>query len=161
MGRVHGGMMLTVFDATDRTNPKALVSHAIEDENASSAKSESLWDYKAFRYLADYGKLIIPLKLRYWKSSKDESTEPLPENFSGFVVFDVSTTSITEQFRVSHTTLSNKDGATNCVYCGGMKSRSFVYNGDLMTVVSHSVISTNIDSAQEVWKLQLSVDGEK
>ena len=152
------GLMVTVFDSTDAANPVALVSHTFENDDNAWSSSSIEWDYKAFRYVD--GKLIMPVDIYYnqeW-NMETQNYDPLPdglENFQGFAVMDISTTSIAERYRVSH---MREPGS--CNYCGGyLPTRSFVYNGDLMTVRENTVVSTNFNSGAEVWRLSLNVDG--
>ncbi|CAB9496248.1 beta propeller domain protein [Seminavis robusta] len=153
------GLMVTVFDATNPADPRALVSHTFEQDPNAHSSSNVEWDYKAFRYVD--GKLVIPLSIWYYQewNQTTQQLDPLPdgvENFQGFAVLSVSTTSITEQYRISH-----KKDEGECHYCGGfLPTRSFVYSGDLMTVRDNVVVSTGLNSGEEVWRLFLSVDGE-
>jgi Leucine-rich repeat (LRR) protein len=160
-GRVTG-FMVTVFDSTDPANPQALVSHTFGDNsevNGGYTSSSVEWDYKSFRLVND--KLIIPLDV-FYNQEWDPTTQqliPLPvglENFQGFAVLDVATEAITEQFRISHT----REPGT-CTYCTGyLPMRSFVYSGDLMTVRDSFVVSTDLETGEEVWRMRLSIDGE-
>jgi Beta propeller domain len=155
------GLMITVFDATDPANPQALVSHTFENSPNAYSSSNVEWDYKSFRYVD--GKLIVPVDIWYnqlWNEAT-QALDPLPEgveNFQGFAVMDVSTSAISESFRVSHTTAPG-----SCSFCnvGYLPTRSFVYSGDLMTVRNDLVISTDLATGQEVWRLPVTLAGEK
>lgn len=153
------GLQVTVFDATNPAFPIALVSHTFENDPSASSSSSVEWDYHSFRYIA--GKLIIPLEIWYYQTWNEVTQElmPLPdgaENFQGFAVLDISTTSITEQYRISHLKAEG-----SCSYCNGyVPQRSFVYSGDLMTVRDNLVVSTVLNTGEEVWRLPLSVEGE-
>jgi Beta propeller domain len=154
------GLMITVFDATNPANPQALVSHTFENGASAHSSSAVEWDYKAFRYVN--GKLIVPVDIWYYQTWNEvtQALDPLPEgaeNFQGFSVMDVSTSAISESFRVSH---MRQPGS--CYYCMGyLPTRSMVYNGDLMTIRESLVVSTDLATGQEVWRLPLSVAGEK
>jgi len=156
------GLMVTVFDATDPTAPKTLASHVFGDSTEGAYTSSNVqWDYKSFR-LVNSNKLIVPLDVWY-NQEWDPVTQdvvPLPEgveNFQGFAVLDVWPDEISESFRVSH---MNTDPG-GC-YCGGgyVPTRSFVYSGDLMTVRDNTVVSTNLDSGKEVWRMKLKVEDD-
>ena len=157
-GRVTG-LMVTVFDATDPAKPQVLQSHTFENSENAYSSSNVEWDFKAFRYVA--GKLIIPMSIYYqqeWNQAIQQF-EPLPEgleNFNGFSVLDVNANEITEQFRVSH---AREVGSCSCG--GYLPTRSFVYSGDLMTVQDSVVVSTNLDTGAEVWRLPVVVEGEE
>ena len=140
------GLVVTVFDATNPVNPKPLVQSQFGSDSGSNAR----WDYKAFRFLS-VGKVIIPIEIRRrWNSSPDEY-------FDGFIVLDVSTDGITEDYRVTHT--RTKGTCSACFFFGGQ--RSFVYSGDLMTIKNGMVVSTDLDDGEEVWRLILTLQGEK
>jgi len=136
-----------------------LQSHTFENSENAYSSSNVEWDFKAFRYVA--GKLIIPMSIYYqqeWNQAIQQF-EPLPEgleNFNGFSVLDVNANEITEQFRVSH---AREVGSCSCG--GYLPTRSFVYSGDLMTVQDSVVVSTNLDTGAEVWRLPVVVEGEE
>lgn len=154
------GLMVTVFDATDPSNPIQLQNHVFETSDSASSSSNVQWDYKAFRYVA--GKLIIPMNIYYYQqwNPQTQQMDPIPEgaeNFNGFAVLEVNEDEITEQFRVSH---AREKGSCSC---GGsyLPTRSFVYNGDLMTVQESLVVSTDLDTGAEVWRLPITLVGEE
>ena len=130
------GLVVTVFDATDPSSPKPVA----QNHFGRKADSTARWQYKAFRFVG--GKAIIPI----YDSRR----------FDGFVVIDVSTAGVTEDYRVSH---SHKEGTCgHCFDYGGQ--RSFVFSGDLMTVKNGIVVSTDFDSGEEIWRLHLTLAGE-
>jgi len=157
-GRVTG-LMVTVFDASDPADPKVLQSHTFENSENAYSSSNVEWDYKAFRYVA--GKLIIPMNIWYSQTWNEvtQQMDPLPEgveNFNGFSVLDVNANEITEQFRISH---AKEQGSCSCG--GYLPTRSFLYSGDLMTVQDAVVVSTNLDTGVEVWRLPIAVEGDE
>jgi hypothetical protein len=156
------GVMVTVFDATDPANPIDVVSHTFATGQDATTSSTVQWDYKGFRLVGN--KLIMPMEIWYpqdwdWETGMMVPQEEGQENFQGFVVLDVTETSIDEQYRVSHT----RDTAV-CHYCNGgyLPPRSFVYDGALMTVRGNLVVSTDLedDTGTPLWTLDLVVDGE-
>ena len=154
------GLMVTVFDATDPANPIQLQNHVFETSDSAYSSSNVQWDYKAFRYVA--GKLIIPMNIYYYQQWNQETQQldPLPEgaeDFNGFAVLDVNEDEITEQFRVSH---RREKGSCSCnpAY---LPTRSFVYDGDLMTVQDSLVVSSDLDTGAEVWRLPITFEGEE
>jgi len=148
------GLMISVFDSSDPTNPTQLVSYAIEIDTNGHSSSASQWDFKSFRYVD--GKLILPVDIyhyRPWTANTSGEEEELPENFRGFIVFDVTTESIEEKYRISH--------GEYC-YCGDMLSpRSFVYNGELMTVQDSLVILSDFDSGSENLRFSINTESDE
>jgi uncharacterized secreted protein with C-terminal beta-propeller domain len=152
------GLMVTVFNASDPTNPQATATYGFIDHNNGDndfggwSESDIRWDYKAFRYLQRAGKLIMPVDIWYHGEDPAEHDE-----FHGFAVLDVTKTSITEQYRISH---AREPG--RCDYCHGepFPTRSFVYRGDLMTVRDITAVSTDLATGEEVWRMNVTVDGE-
>lgn len=148
---IVSGLMVTIFNATVRENPVAIVSHTIKNEDNRYSSSDAEWEHKSFRYID--GKLVLPLNEHY--RIKDQLTgRTTYDNFKGFVIFNVTTNSIVEQFRVSHK-------SHRCYYCGGQfPPRSFTYDGNLMTVKGSVVSSADLDSGKEIWRMDILIDGE-
>ncbi|CAB9496161.1 beta propeller domain protein [Seminavis robusta] len=151
------GFMVTVFNVTDATNPEALVSYSVDDsppDSSAAIQSTAQWDYKSFRYVD--GKLIVPLDVVAYStegSTADSIRQTILGRFEGFVVFNVSPETIEEHVRISHNTLS-------CHYCGYLTPRSFVYDGNVMTVEGQIVSSTNLETKAEQWAFHVQIEGE-
>lgn len=142
------GLQLTLFDASDPANPKSLQRHTVETDPNTYSFSTVEWDFKAFRYLSlgnDFGLAIVPLSI-------NAGWEVTDGNFDGFVIFDVSKEGISERFRISHVESQDFWG---CYYNAYLPERSLVFNGDVMTLKGHSIVSTNLDSGLNVWNLTL------
>merc|ERR1711862_728366 len=119
--------MITIFNASIPEKPFAVVSHTVENDDNRYSSSDVEWEHKSFRYLQKSGKLILPLS-EYYQTVDEKTGFITYENFQGFAVFDVTMETIDEKYRVSHK-------PTTCSYCSGYLSpRSFVYEGNLMTV---------------------------
>jgi len=146
------GFMVTVFDATVPEKPVAILSHAIDNEDGRYSSSSSQWEHKAFRYIGD--KLILPLTENF--QTKDERSGRITyDSFQGVVIFAVNTEEISESYRISHNTRS-------CNYCdGNLPPRSFVYDGNLMTLRGSIVSSTDLDTGKGLWTTDVVVDGEE
>jgi len=146
-GRITG-LMITIFDATVPENPVAIVSHTIENDSSSDVERE----HKSFRYLPTSGKLILPLS-EYYQTVDEKTGYFTYEHFEGFAVFDVTKEDINENYRVSHK-------PTTCYYCHGyLPPRSFVYEGNLMTVQENVVKSTDLDNGDGLWSFEIEIDG--
>jgi hypothetical protein len=145
------GLQVTLFDATDPANLKALYRANVEkDMNANSDSwswSDATFDYLAFRYVSlgvEVGLVIIPVTI----SSNDPS-----QNFDGYVVYDVSRANgISLRMIVPH---EEGDGFYGCFYNAYLVSRSFVFDGALTTTKGHNVISTDLDTGARRWDLEM------
>jgi len=154
-GRVTG-FQISIFNSTVPNDPKLVDRLVIASGDGSSASSSSSWDERAFRYIQvdGIGRLIIPLNVYSWSSTSEQ------ESFDGFAVFGVdlnrSENVITREINIDH---RSEDGETygytdsrGC-YCSPMwlPQRSFVFDGNLMTMKRSSVVSTNLVSEEENW----------
>jgi len=148
--------MLTVFDATDKTNPTVSVSVTIEESDRAHSSSSAQWDYKAFRF--HNGQLIVPVDIWHYGTWDGQVyTPPTEENFLGFKIFDVTETSIEEVYSIDH---SNR----GCRYCGGwMSPRSMVLGDTLMTIRDGTVVASSFetDPGAFLWDMSFLVDGEE
>ena len=102
------------------------------------------WDFKSFRYLPLSQKLILP---------KSEYTWTETGNFDGFVVYDIALDSIEPRFNIQHA--SSYDMYSGCWYSAYLPPRSLVFQSKLTTILSHSVISTDLFTGNKMWNLTL------
>lgn len=167
------GVMITVFNATDPTQPQAVSSFTVDHSSPSDddgerkafAHSVAQWDYKSFRYVDEMNKLIIPMNVVTYNtegSTEDAIRHTVLETFDGFLIVDINlayengggtTATIQEYARVSHATYG-------CHHCGSLPSRSFVYNATVMTTEGNIVSSLDLETAQQQWTLNVRVEGE-
>jgi len=133
------GVKISLFDISDLTNPTENATFI--DEGAYSSAGN---DFKAFRYLTQSRKLILP-KSKYTRS--DEG------NFDGFVVYDVSLGAVNSSYEIQHA--SSYDMYNGCWYNAYMPARSFVFQSKLTTILSHSVKSTDLENGDELWNVSL------
>lgn len=146
------GLMITIFNATDPANPVAIVSHTVENEDNRYSSSDAEWEHKSFRYIN--GKLILPLN-EYFQTIDPQTGRYNYDSFQGFAVFNVTTEAIDSHFRVSHK-------SKKCHYCGGwLPPRTFIYSGNLMTVRDSTVTSTDLDSGDWLWTMDIVIEGEQ
>jgi hypothetical protein len=153
-GRVTG-FQISIFNSTIPNDPKLVDRLVIASGEGSSASSSSSWDERAFRYIQvdGIGRLIIPLNVYSWSSSSGQET------FDGFAVFGVdlnrSEKLITREINIDHEDKDDLYGYTNKLgcYCSPMwlPERSFVFDGNLMTMKRSSVVSTDLVSEEENW----------
>jgi hypothetical protein len=153
-GRVTG-FQISIFNSTIPNDPKLVDRLVIASGEESSASSSSSWDERAFRYIQvdGIGRLIIPLNVYSWSTSSGQET------FDGFAVFGVdlnrSEKLITREINIDHEDKDDLYGYTNKLgcYCSPMwlPERSFVFDGNLMTMKRSSVVSTDLVSEEENW----------
>lgn len=148
-GRILG-VQISLFDATNASDPILLNRTVVEQERDVWSSSRVSWDYKAFRYLPlgpDFGIVIIPLRVVAW------NRDDLDGNFDGFLVYDVSRDhGISQRFNVSHV---DSDQFYSCYYPAFLPQRSLVFNGNVTTMKGHSVISTDLDTFESKWTLEM------
>lgn len=135
----ESGLKISLFDVSDPMKLKELA--VFVDEGASSSGS---WDFKSFRYLPLSQKLILP---------KSEYTWTETGNFDGFVVYDIALDSIEPRFNIQHA--SSYDMYSGCWYSAYLPPRSLVFQSKLTTILSHSVISTDLFTGNKMWNLTL------
>jgi len=135
----RAGVKISLFDVSDPANPTE--SATFVDQGAYSSVG---YDFKSFRYLSLSKKLIFPRSKYTWTQN---------DNFDGFAVYDISANAITKSYQIQHA--SSYDMYYGCWYSARMPPRSFVFNSKLTTVLSHSVISTDLDGGDELWRLDL------
>jgi len=136
---VRVGLKISLYNITDAANPTENAKYV--DEGAYSTAGH---DFKSLRFLTVNQKLIVP---------KNEYTYTDNDNFDGFVVYDIALGSITESFDIEHA--SSYDMYHGCWYDAHMPPRSFVFQSKLTTILSHSVISTNLAGGEQLWSLNL------
>jgi hypothetical protein len=137
-GRVTG-FQISIFDSTVPTDPKLVDRLVI---GGGSMGSSASWDERAFRYIqvGDVGRLIIPLSSM---------------SFDGFTVFgvDLSKTEsmITREIDINHEAETGFDERSCWCDYVWLPQRSFVFDGNLMTMKSASVVSTDLVSHETNW----------
>eukprot|EP00970_Alexandrium_tamarense_P000298 scaffold32_cov190-Alexandrium_tamarense.AAC.16 len=133
------GVKISLFDISNPENPVEK-THLVDKNAYSNAQN----DFKSFRYLPQSQKLILP---------KSEYTWTSEGNFDGFVVYNVSADAITQSYEISHALSS--DIFNGCWYDAYMPPRSLVFQSKATTILSHSVISTDLETGAEEWRVNL------
>ena len=133
------GVKISLFDVSDETSPRE--NATLVDEGAYSTANN---DFKAFRYLSRSRKLILP---------KSKWTRGEGGNFDGFAVYDVRPGAIASVYEISHARSS--DIFRGCWYNAYMPARSLVFQSKLTTILSHSVISTDLADGVQLWNVSL------
>ncbi|KAL3822484.1 hypothetical protein ACHAXA_002502 [Cyclostephanos tholiformis] len=135
----ESGVKISLFNVSDPMKLKEIA--VFVDEGAYSSGS---WDFKSFRYLPLSEKLILP---------KTEWTSTEAGNFDGFVVYDITLNKIEASYSIQHA--SSYDMYSGCWYSAYMPARSLVFQSKLTTILSHSVISTDLETGDKLWNLTL------
>mmetsp|Transcript_23984 Transcript_23984/g.34283 ORF Transcript_23984/g.34283 Transcript_23984/m.34283 type:complete len:861 (-) Transcript_23984:86-2668(-) len=139
LGRQDNGIKIGLFNITDEKNPVQSAFH-LEKQASSSAGTDSL----AFRYLPISQLLIIP---------KSEWTWTEEGNFDGFVVYSINSTHITPVHEIQHA--DSRSIYRGCWYNAYLRPRSLVFQSKLTTLLSHSVLSTDLETGDTLFDLNL------
>jgi len=129
------GLKISLFDVADASNPYEEQSYVFE----TIGYSEALSDHHAFRYIPQNGMLIIPGHEESWQDKA---------YFDGAWLFriDPDNAAISPADSVRHAGVNEM---TNwfCWNPSRLPSRSMMFNGNLLTMMSHSIAmsSTTID----------------
>jgi hypothetical protein len=142
------GVKISLFDATNPAKPVELQQFVAEQDFDVYSISSVQWDVKAFRWLSlgdGVGILIMPLQIYSYDTG-------LIDNFDGFVAYDVSSAGISLRLNISHVESEQFYG---CYYPAYLPERSFVFNGSVTTMKGHSVVSTDLDTSERRWTLEM------
>jgi hypothetical protein len=143
------GLQISLFDTTDPTNPELLDRYIVEEESDQWSSSSVEWDFESFRYLKideETGRIILPLTSH---NSADGSY------FDGFSVFAVSSEGISPLFNISHV-----ENQGLCYYCAQLQDRSFVIDGNVITLKGHSARSHDLDTGSSLWSLDFAWESD-
>jgi hypothetical protein len=77
------------------------------------------------------------------------------DNFEGFVVFTVQNDTITRRFDIDHEAIVDDSNNSCDAWCGSLPERSFVIDGNLVTLKSQSVVSTDLDTEKADWFIDM------
>lgn len=162
------GLQISLFDAANPVDLTLVNRFVMKDQENSWTDSEVSWEPMAFRYftVVDMGILIIPLNVYYWggfvdEPGREEDSKPMEvvrkqgENFEGFVVFTIKDDVITRRFDIDHLDFVNDASSTCDAWCGSLPERSFVIDGNVVTLKSQSVVSTDLATETAEWFLDV------
>ena len=112
------------------------------------------YDAKASRYLEKSQKLIIPKTVySYTDMYVTETYVDDGLNFDGFVVYDVNVTDIEPSYNIRH--VLSEDMYYACNNKAYLPGRSFVFESRLTTILSHTVIGTDLETGEHLWTYNL------
>lgn len=154
------GFQISLFDASVASEPKLVDRLPVENEKNSWSSSSASWDERAFRFLPlgdRKGKVIVPLSI-YSYQEFDEVTgqrldQPIGKNFEGFSVFNIEDGKITKDFDIDH---SFEATCTNGLWYDWLPERSFVFDGNVVTMKKHVIMSTSLSTGETVWTLPIN-----
>lgn len=146
-GRIQG-LQISVFDVTDLSNPLQVQKYV--ESGGSGSSSEAQHEHKAFRYLEQSKKLILPAS---YFTAGFYSYE---NYFNGFIVYDIDVIEgITKSFQFSHM----KENTYNLCWSNALlPARSLVFDGDLTTMKGHTVMSHDLETKVFRWEYNLDED---
>jgi hypothetical protein len=124
----YDSIVIALIDISTPSEPRLVAHHKSESGSDTGAR----YDFLSIRYFE--GSLTIPVSTEKYNETADEYT-----NTDVFVVFDISETTITPAFNVTHSTDLNY-----CHYDAAVPSRSFVINSELTTIKGHTAIRTDM-----------------
>jgi len=122
-------LVITLIDVSTPSEPKLAAYH----KSHSGSYTDANYDFLSVRYFD--GSLIIPVS-----TSKYNETTHTFSYTDAFVVYDISETTITPAFNVTHPT----DANLYCYYDAAVPQRSFVINSELTTIKGHTAIRTDM-----------------
>lgn len=153
------GLQIALYDVSDMTNPRQVKQYT-EGGSDSSSYSSAQYDHRAFRYLDQTEVLVLPL-MTYGKN-----------DFDGFVVYDLYPRDLgkrmEKRLEISHkrepfggVSSSNGVAISYCWSYNHLTSRSMVFDGNVMTMKGHTVLSHDLDNASEEELWMLNLDAKK
>lgn len=154
------GLQLSLFDTTNQTNPELVHRCAVGTNISESwSGSSAQFDFQSFRYLKideERGRILVPV---YYRDSNGSSVD-------GFSVFSHGPDGIAPLFEISHDIRqhaydddaieADRQEGEECYSCGHLLDRSFVIDGNIITLKGQSVRSHNLESGKFLWGLNLT-----
>lgn len=142
------GLQISVFNFTDESNPFLVDRAVLSQEPTQYSGSDALWNFESIRYNSQIGILSIPVYIRDWQNPEN--------NFNGFILYNISPSGVSEHCRISHGVA--EQNAESCYYCASLQPRSMIFDGNLTTMSSHFVRSTDIDNCVPDWSFDIVIN---
>lgn len=148
------GFQISIFDSSNPSDPQLVDRLVLE-----GASSDASWDERAFRYVqvGDVGRLIVPVyQYNYDRFGNSVNT------IDGFTVFGVDLNKtealITRDIDINHYVSQDPYYDRRGCYCGGvyLPARSLVFDGNLMSMKTNTIISTDLVTGESRWNLTLT-----
>jgi hypothetical protein len=127
------------------------VQRYVVNNDISFGSSSANWDFYTSSWLSNgdgVGILAIPLRVR-------DLTQQNPKgNFDGYMLYDVSLTAgVSRRSNVSHV---ESEKYYKCYENKLLAERLIVINGTMTTTKGHSILSTNLKTGRNRWKLEIT-----
>lgn len=136
----ESSMTLTLIDVGTPSLPKETTFYKEKPGIASD-----IYDFLTLRYLNDSNKLILPF-------SSTNYTDFMTTYNEGFSVYDISETTISYAFNVTHSTNEHY-----CWYDAKIPPRSLVIQSELITIRDHSAIKSDLETGSFLTELDLDI----
>ena len=105
------------------------------------------------------GKLIVPMSIYTYPEFDAVTGEvvdaSVSDNFEGFSVFNVENGVITKDFDIDHSYEIPVDETCFQSY-EWLPERSFVFDGNVVTMKKHTVISTSLSTGETLWTVPIT-----
>jgi inhibitor of cysteine peptidase len=138
-GRILG-LKISLFDVTDVSNPKELVTYVSEDTTSSSGAE---WEHKAFLFSREKELLVIPIQNYDWRNPEN--------NYAGAIVFKINKEEITPKGIIAH--------ETGRQYSQGVE-RSLYIENELYTKSANLLRINNLETLASTKNITLSTENQ-
>jgi hypothetical protein len=141
---------ISLLDGENVSNPILLHRITMEESNSRVSQSLTTWDFQNFRWLSfgdGIGILFFPMNVVSFNARAGSTG-----NFDGYKVFDVSRDGIFERFNVSHV---ESEKFYDCYHQAFLPERTIYWNGSLISVKGHSVVSMTLRNGMTKWNLSM------
>jgi len=158
------GVQISIFDSSKPADPQLVDRFVFNDEANGWSSTSASWDERAFRYFqdGDIGRLILPVSI--YSNDWDRFGNKIGDDFEGFMVFTVNVTStenmIKQDMEVNHWSHWSQQfhDWSRCHCPVYLPERSMVFDGNLMTMKGESVMSTDLVTGENEWRLTFEND---
>ena len=144
------GVAITLFDVTDFSKPALIARETLEESKDQWSSSEVQWDHRAFRYLRESQRVILPAQIYGSRGSND--------SFDGFYVFRLPDLSSIELKHRIDLAPDDEELFGYCYSPARLSPRSMLFEGKALLMKNHAVESHNLDAMPDetfVWRLEM------
>ena len=144
-----GGKDIKIYEARVPGKLIQVQRFVMEKRPDTWSRSYIEWGVRASSWLSlgdGIGLWAIPVRVRAYNKQNQG-------NFDGYIVYEVSRTGISRRFNVSHVASENYN---DCYEDKRLSEGLLVINGSITTTKGHSILSTNVKTGSNLWKLVIS-----
>lgn len=141
---------VTVYDISVPAKLSQVQSFVVGKNPDAWSSSSVRWDVLRSSWVSlgdGVGILAIPLRVTAYSQKYSKG------NFDGYILYNISRTGISRQFNISH--VASED-YYNCYENKLLTERLMAMNGAIMTAKGHSILSTNLKTGKNLWKLEVA-----